>query len=375
MDVLPLRKRILAAFQQNSPHDEPGVENGDDRVVSSSVHAQNGPSASGESSPAAHGNQPAYPPSYVQQPHDTQLFVSRYHDLSAAEYANERMPGDPRFAPTSALSHYPSSYHHLQRQAYDDDHHHLHRQLHRDPVHFVRPDPRFGSSHAGDQQQGYVPRTREVVPTVPSFQMTREEYERRQRARASEDKSSCRPESTKKQRASSTAKSRSKSSKRKKQETLCICRQDPRTAKSERFWIYCDGCSNWFHGECVRVTPEMASNLKQFYCPNCVKRKKTAKKSTDKHHQAKRRGTAETPSTNGSKGDDTKGVRSKKKARTIVEEPTVVPLFKEEQRRKQARDREARRLARAKALAELEKKRKEKEEEEEEEVLELAAED
>ena len=36
----------------------------------------------------------------------------------------------------------------------------------------------------------------------------------------------------------------------------------------EEYWIGCDGCFGWFHGECVSVTPE--TEPETFFCPKCL---------------------------------------------------------------------------------------------------------
>lgn len=44
--------------------------------------------------------------------------------------------------------------------------------------------------------------------------------------------------------------------------------------------IQCDGCQEWYHGECVNVSPEMARRMdekgQQYFCPNCQRSGKTA---------------------------------------------------------------------------------------------------
>ncbi|PAN38321.1 hypothetical protein PAHAL_7G164000 [Panicum hallii] len=35
------------------------------------------------------------------------------------------------------------------------------------------------------------------------------------------------------------------------------------------FWIGCDICENWYHGDCVRITPAKAEHIKQYKCPAC----------------------------------------------------------------------------------------------------------
>ncbi len=45
----------------------------------------------------------------------------------------------------------------------------------------------------------------------------------------------------------------------------CICRSTDVT----RFMIGCDGCSDWFHGDCVNVTEKQAKYIKRYYCKRC----------------------------------------------------------------------------------------------------------
>lgn len=39
----------------------------------------------------------------------------------------------------------------------------------------------------------------------------------------------------------------------------CVC----------RFYVGCDLCNNWFHGECVGITEEMSKSLTEFVCTEC----------------------------------------------------------------------------------------------------------
>eukprot|EP00271_Cylindrocystis_brebissonii_P002854 TRINITY_DN13623_c0_g1_i1.p1 TRINITY_DN13623_c0_g1~~TRINITY_DN13623_c0_g1_i1.p1 ORF type:complete len:251 (-),score=38.02 TRINITY_DN13623_c0_g1_i1:799-1551(-) len=41
---------------------------------------------------------------------------------------------------------------------------------------------------------------------------------------------------------------------------------------SNEFWIGCDICEKWYHGQCVRITPAKAESIKQYKCPACSKR-------------------------------------------------------------------------------------------------------
>ncbi|TKY65829.1 PHD finger protein ALFIN 1 [Spatholobus suberectus] len=38
---------------------------------------------------------------------------------------------------------------------------------------------------------------------------------------------------------------------------------------ADEFWIGCNICEKWFHGECVKITPAKAENIKQYKCPSC----------------------------------------------------------------------------------------------------------
>ena len=50
----------------------------------------------------------------------------------------------------------------------------------------------------------------------------------------------------------------------------CLCRQP----EDGRFMIRCDLCEEWFHGDCVGITPavgrQMEEHADEFICPNCV---------------------------------------------------------------------------------------------------------
>lgn len=53
--------------------------------------------------------------------------------------------------------------------------------------------------------------------------------------------------------------------------TLCgTCRE---MYIAGEFWICCDTCEEWFHGECVRITPEIAKRIDDYKCPRCSRKR------------------------------------------------------------------------------------------------------
>ncbi|VDK37928.1 unnamed protein product [Taenia asiatica] len=45
----------------------------------------------------------------------------------------------------------------------------------------------------------------------------------------------------------------------------CICR----SSVCDTFMIACDACEEWYHGECINVTPKQAECIQKFYCQAC----------------------------------------------------------------------------------------------------------
>ena len=43
-------------------------------------------------------------------------------------------------------------------------------------------------------------------------------------------------------------------------------------ADTERFMLACDGCEIWFHGDCVGITQQQASRLKEWRCKPCTRK-------------------------------------------------------------------------------------------------------
>lgn len=45
----------------------------------------------------------------------------------------------------------------------------------------------------------------------------------------------------------------------------CLCRKPD----DGEFMIQCNYCEDWFHGQCVQLTPELADTIRAFKCPRC----------------------------------------------------------------------------------------------------------
>ncbi|KAK9686188.1 PHD-finger [Popillia japonica] len=50
------------------------------------------------------------------------------------------------------------------------------------------------------------------------------------------------------------------------QELFCLCRQP---YDESQFYICCDRCQDWFHGRCVGILQSEADNIDEYICPNC----------------------------------------------------------------------------------------------------------
>ncbi|KAH8408542.1 hypothetical protein KR215_007131 [Drosophila sulfurigaster] len=59
---------------------------------------------------------------------------------------------------------------------------------------------------------------------------------------------------------------------RKKEKLYCICRKPYDDTK---FYVGCDLCSNWFHGDCVNITEEASKKLTEYICSDCQKARET----------------------------------------------------------------------------------------------------
>ncbi|KPU77735.1 uncharacterized protein Dana_GF24755, isoform B [Drosophila ananassae] len=59
---------------------------------------------------------------------------------------------------------------------------------------------------------------------------------------------------------------------RKKEKLYCVCRTPYDDTK---FYVGCDLCSNWFHGDCVNISEEASKKLSEFICTDCKKARET----------------------------------------------------------------------------------------------------
>ncbi|KAL1494312.1 hypothetical protein ABEB36_009929 [Hypothenemus hampei] len=59
-----------------------------------------------------------------------------------------------------------------------------------------------------------------------------------------------------------------------KEKVYCICRTPYDETK---FYVGCDLCNNWFHGDCVGITEESSKDLTEFVCDECRQARETQK--------------------------------------------------------------------------------------------------
>lgn len=50
------------------------------------------------------------------------------------------------------------------------------------------------------------------------------------------------------------------------QELYCLCRKP---YDESQFYICCDKCQDWFHGRCVGIVQSEADNIDEYICPKC----------------------------------------------------------------------------------------------------------
>ncbi|CAM8970530.1 unnamed protein product [Rhodiola kirilowii] len=51
-----------------------------------------------------------------------------------------------------------------------------------------------------------------------------------------------------------------------------LCGKCNENYSTDEFWIWCEMCTTWFHGKCVRITQAKAANIKHYKCPSCSKK-------------------------------------------------------------------------------------------------------
>uniref|UniRef100_T1KQN3 CXXC-type zinc finger protein 1 n=2 Tax=Tetranychus urticae TaxID=32264 RepID=T1KQN3_TETUR len=76
--------------------------------------------------------------------------------------------------------------------------------------------------------------------------------------------------------------------------SYCICR----SSDTSRFMIGCDSCNEWYHGDCISITEQLAKTITKFYCLMCRDRnpslkiqyhKDSGSKSTSKQGTVRRK--------------------------------------------------------------------------------------
>ena len=55
------------------------------------------------------------------------------------------------------------------------------------------------------------------------------------------------------------------------EDIYCLCRK----GDNGGFMIQCDLCDEWYHGDCVNVTEELANTFRTYHCPKCQTPSKT----------------------------------------------------------------------------------------------------
>ncbi|XP_045626029.2 nucleosome-remodeling factor subunit NURF301 isoform X1 [Procambarus clarkii] len=69
---------------------------------------------------------------------------------------------------------------------------------------------------------------------------------------------------------SSKTSSAKKSMKNKNKKIVCICRTP---FDDSKFYVGCDLCGNWFHGDCVGITEAMSRSMTEYVCDDCANAK------------------------------------------------------------------------------------------------------
>lgn len=68
------------------------------------------------------------------------------------------------------------------------------------------------------------------------------------------------------------SKSSAKKGSKKKEKILCLCRTPYDDTK---FYVGCDLCHNWFHGDCVGISEEQSKEIDEFVCSECKHARET----------------------------------------------------------------------------------------------------
>jgi len=51
-----------------------------------------------------------------------------------------------------------------------------------------------------------------------------------------------------------------------KTKMYCVCKTPYDNSK---FYVGCDVCSNWFHGDCIGISEQMSQCLSEYICDSC----------------------------------------------------------------------------------------------------------
>lgn len=58
--------------------------------------------------------------------------------------------------------------------------------------------------------------------------------------------------------------------------SLCCVSVHSGSVSLPRFYIGCDLCTNWYHGECVGITEKKAKKMDDYICVECKKGQETS---------------------------------------------------------------------------------------------------
>ncbi|XP_026100693.1 CXXC-type zinc finger protein 1a [Carassius auratus] len=101
----------------------------------------------------------------------------------------------------------------------------------------------------------------------------------------------------------------------------CVCRKPDTNC----FMIGCDNCSEWFHGDCIKISEKMAKTIRVWYCEKCRSKNESLeikfrpKKSREKEAEADGTDNQQDTPDFGWKSDGRRGSRIKRSARMCGE--------------------------------------------------------